>query len=154
MTSFTTRRRRRLLIPIIHLIARIYHAYRVCTIQLRPIRIPYQSRSSRARVTVARPRSTFFTATTLATQKFYIIKLLSSPPWVLFACNAVYDVLSELSFLSYLYQYLLRYPGFSYYSLRFLNPLFFIVLEVAFSGNNANFCFGLCFTLVLICVIN
>ena len=77
---------------------------------------PYQSRSSRACVTIARPRSPFL-ANPSKSQKFYIIKLLSNTPtqWVL-SIALVYHVLSELSGLSYLYQYLLRYPGFSYYS--------------------------------------
>ena len=78
---------------------------------------PYQSRSSRACVAIARPRSSLLANPSIS-QKFYIIKLLSDIPLHsgFFRLHPVYHVLSELSGLSYLYQYLLRYPGFSYYS--------------------------------------
>lgn len=65
-----------------------------------------------------------------------------------FRLHAVYHVPSELSFLSYLYQYLLRYPGFSYYSDTWSSFLFLIVLWVvlvAFSGNNASPFWDWCF---------
>ena len=57
---------------------------------------PYPSRSSRACVTIARPRSPLLANPSIS-QKFYITKLLSN------GCP-VYHVLSELSFLSYSYQ--------------------------------------------------
>jgi hypothetical protein len=65
-----------------------------------------------------------------------------------FRLHPVYHVPSELSFLSYLYQYLVRYPGFSYYSDTWSSFLFFIVLWVvlvAFSGNNASPFWDCCF---------
>ena len=70
-----------------------------------------------------------------------------------FRLHPVYHVPSELSFLSYLYQYLLRYPGFSYYSDTWPSFLFFIVLWVvlvAFSGNNASQFLGLLFRLTFL----
>jgi len=97
MTSFMTRRRRRLLIPIIHLITRIYHAYRLLhQSSSPPIRIPYQSRSSRARVTVARPRSPFC-------DPFYKPKVLYRQVTLLpsmgpFRLHAVYHVPSDCRF--------------------------------------------------------
>jgi len=159
-----TRQRRRLLIPIIHLITRIYHAYRLLhQSSSPPIRISYQSRSSRARVTVARPRSPFFCDPSYKPKVLYrqVTLLLSMGS---FRLHAVYHVPSELSFLSYLYQYLLRYPRiFPYYSLRRPGPLFLffflVVREVAlvtFSGNNASLHFGVgvLFPFGLICVFN
>ncbi|KAF8501041.1 hypothetical protein F5888DRAFT_1327550 [Russula emetica] len=83
-----------------------------------------------------------FTCVPFDKQKFYNIKLLSAPLHSgSFRLHPVYHVLSELSFLSYLYEYLLHYPGFSYYSDTWTSFLFFIVLWVvfvAFSGNNAS----------------
>jgi hypothetical protein len=83
-------------------------------------------------------------------QKFYIIKLLSDSPVHsgFFRLHPVYHVPSELSFLSYLYQYLLLYPGFSYYFDTWSSFLFLIVLWVvlvAFSGNNASQFWDCCF---------
>jgi hypothetical protein len=119
-----TRQRRRLLIPIIHLITRIYHAYRLCTNQVCP---PFAFRINQGRLVLVSPslvRDLPSFATPSTDQKFYIIKLLSLSVGS-FRVHAVYHVLSELSFLSYLYQYLLRYPGFfSYYSLRCPDPFF------------------------------
>ena len=131
MTPFMTRQRRRLLIPIIHLITRIYHAYRLLhQSSSPPIRIPYQSRSSRARVTVARPRSPFFCDPSYKPKVLYrqVTLLLSMGS---FRLHAVYHVPSELSFLSYLYQYLLRYPRI-FHTIHFdgLDPFFFSFLVV------------------------
>jgi len=66
-----------------------------------------------------------------------------------FRLHAVYHVLSGLSFLSHLYEYLLRYPWiFFILFFRRLDPvfLFFLIVRevasVAFSGNNASLHFG------------
>ena len=120
-----TRQRRRLLIPIIHLITRIYHAYRLLhQSSSPPIRIPYQSRSSRARVTVARPRSPFFCDPSYKNQKFYIVKLLYSCQWVLFACTLyiMYHQSCRFCLICTNTPYV-TLGFFSYYSLRRPGPL-------------------------------
>jgi|SRR5712672_362146 len=83
-----TRRRRRLLIPIIHLITRIY-----LHIVFAPIMFALHSHSVSIKVvscpclSLVRDRLLHF-ATPLTDQKFHIIKLLSpSPLWVLSACT-------------------------------------------------------------------
>jgi hypothetical protein len=112
MTPSMTPRRRRylfLLSPSHHAhLPRISSLHQSC---LPSIRIPYPSRSSRACVTFARPRSPLL-ATPSISQKFYIIELLSDTSLASgsFRLHPVYHVLSELSLLSYLYQYLLHYP--------------------------------------------
>jgi len=81
-----------------------------------------------------------------------------------FRLHAVYHVPSELTFLSYLYQYPLRYPRifFILFTSTAWTPftfLFLVVREVAlvtFSGNNASLHFGVgvLFPSGLICVFN
>jgi len=125
MTPFMTRRRRRLLIPIIHLITRIYHAYCLLHQSSSPsIRIPYQSRSSRARVTVARPRSPVFLRPLLQSKSFYIVKLLYSRQWALFACT-LYIMYDQTVVFVLVVPIPPTLPSdSSYYSLRWPGPLF------------------------------
>lgn len=104
-----------------------------------------------------------FFATPPTNQKFYIVKVTLLLSMGSFRLHAVYHVPSELSFLSYLYQYLLRYPRI-FHTIHFdgLDQFFFsflVVHEVAlvtFSGNNASLHFGVgvLFPSGLICVIN
>ena len=71
---------------------------------------------------------------------------VTTPPYIVgsFDCTLymIYHVPPELWFLSYLKQYLLRYPGFSYYYDTWTSFIFSIVVLwvalVAFSGNNAS----------------
>jgi len=163
MTPFMTRRRRRLLIPIIHLITRIYHAYCLLHQSSSPsIRIPYQSRSSRARVTVARPRSPVFLRPLLQSKSFYIVKLLYSRQWALFACT-LYHVRSDCRFClsctntSYVtLGFFILFTSMAWTSFYFLPFSYVKRLLVAFSGNNASLHFGVgvLFHSGLICVIN
>ena len=101
------------------------------------------------RVTIARLRSPPFACDPFDKPKVSYHQItfrVSLPHNGSFRLHAVYHVLSGLSFLSYLYQYLLRYPGFSYYSDAWTAFLFFIVLwvvSIAFSGNNASLYFGI-----------
>ena len=160
MTPFMTRWRRRLLIPIIHLITRIYHAYRLCTDQVRP---PFAFRIIQGRlvpVSSSLVRDLLSFATRSTNQKFYIIQLLSSHRWVLFACT-LYIMYHQGCRLSHLYEYLLRYPWiFFILFFRRVDLFSFLIVRevtsVAFSGNNASLHFGdgVCFTLILNCVIN
>lgn len=160
---FMTRRRRRLLIPIIHLITRIYHAYRLCTDQVRP---PFAFRIIQGRlvpVSSSLVRDLLSFATPSTNQKFYIIKLLSSHQWVLFACTLYimyyqgcrfYLICTNTSYVT---------PGFfSYYSSGAWTPFFFSFSSYAKWPRSLSlvimrvFTLGLvfCFTLILICVIN
>jgi len=111
MTPFTTRRLGRLLIPIIHLITRIYHAYRLRTNQVRP---PFAFRIIQGRLmpvssSLVRDLPSFATPST-TNQKVSYHQITFLPSMGISRLHAVYHVLSELSSLSYLYEYLLRYP--------------------------------------------
>jgi len=161
MTPCMTRRRRRLLIPIIHLITRIYthivstpikFAFHSHSISFKVVSCPCHRRSSAISL-LLRP---------LLQNKSFISSYFP-PSMGTFRLHAVYHVLSELSLLSYLYEYLLRYPGFfhtiyfrpwtAFTSLfssyaKWPRPLSLVIMRV--------FPLGLvfCFTLVLICDIN
>ena len=138
--SMTPRRRRYLFLLSISSRASTSH------IVFAPIMFAIHSHSVSIKVVPCLCHHRSSTITLLAnpskSQKFYIIKLLSDTRRSgSFRLHPVYHVPSELSFLSYLYEYLLRYPGFSYYSDAWTCFLFFIVLWVvlvAFSGNNAS----------------
>lgn len=155
MTPFMTPRRRRYLF-LLSISSRASTSH----IVFAPIMFALHSHSVSIKVVpclchpIARPRSPLL-ATPSISQKFYITKLLSDIALHSgsFRLHSVYHVPSELSFLSYLYQYLLRYPGFSYYSDTWSCFLFFIVLWVvlvAFSGNNASPFLGLLFCLTFL----
>ena len=144
-----TRRRRPLLITIVHL-SRASTTHIVLHQSSSPsIRIPYHSRSARARVIVARPRSPFCDPFYKSKVLYHQVTFLRS----MGTCrlHAVYHVPSELSFLSYMYEYLLRYPWiffFSYYSLPTLGLLLLLFSHRKrshlgrFSGNNTRLHFG------------
>jgi hypothetical protein len=101
MTPFMTPPAPTLLIPIIHLITRIYLAYRLCTNHVcPPFAFRIQSRSSRIGVTIARPRSPSFACDPFDKPKgLYHQNYFPPTQWV-FRLHAVYHVLSE-SGLSY-----------------------------------------------------
>jgi len=136
-----TRRRRRLLIPIIHLITRIY-----LHIVFAPIMFALHSHSVSIKVVSCSCHGRSSAISLLLRPLLPTKSSISSSYFPLsvgsFRVHAVYHVLSELSFLSYLYQYLLRYPGFSYYSSGPLDLVLFLHCLrggfVAFCGNNAS----------------
>lgn len=149
MTPYMTRRRRRLLIPIIHLITRIYHAYRLCTNQVRP---PFAFRIIQGRLV---PVSSSLVcdlsfATPSTNQKFYIIKLLFSHQWVLFTCTLYIMYYQSCRFCLICTNTSYVTPGF-FHTIHFrrLDAFFFYFLivrevaSVAFSGDNASLHFGL-----------
>jgi len=98
-----------------HLITRIYLAYRFRTHLALPH--PESLRPSRARVIVARPRFLLPPLRLLRPIKSFISSSYFFSLWVLFVRTFVYHVLPDLSLMCYLNQYLVRYPGFSRYSL-------------------------------------
>jgi hypothetical protein len=112
------------------------------------IRIPYQSRSSRA-VSLSLVRDLSACDSFDKPKVLYhpiTFRLLSPQQQWVFGCTLYIMYYQSCRFLSYLYQYLLRYPGYSYYSDAWNSFLFFIVLWVvlvAFSGNNASLHFGI-----------
>jgi len=148
MTPYMTRRRRRLLIPIIHLITRIYHPYRLCTNQVRP---PFafhiiQGRLVPVSSSLVRDLPSFATPST--NQKFYI-KLLSSHQWVLFACTLYIMYYQSCRFCLICTNTSYFTPGFFFilFTSDAWTPfLFFLIVRevasVAFSGNNASLHFG------------
>ena len=149
MTPFMTPRRQRYLF-LLSISSRASTSH----IVFAPIMLALHSHSVSfkvvpCRVTIARPRSPFFACDPFDKPKVLYHRVtfrLPLPRNGYFQLHAVYHVLSGLSFLCYLYQYLLRYPGFSYYSDAWTRFLFFIVLWVvlvSFSGNNASLHFGI-----------
>ncbi len=119
-----TRQRRRLLIPIIHLITRIYHAYRLCTNQVRP---PFAFRINQGRLvlvsrSLVRDLPSFATPST--DQKFYIIKLLSPVSGFFSRARCISCTIRAVVFVLFV-----PIPPtlpwiFSYYSLRCSDPFF------------------------------
>ena len=141
MTNYDTLRRRLLIPIIISSRASTSHIVFAPTL-LFLIRIPNFLRPSRARVIVARPRFL-----PLPLRLLHPIKSFISSSYFFFILGPVrshfvYHVLPDLSLMCYLYQYLVRYPGFSRYSLLVSGLLrhFLLFHEVVFVtsvGNNA-----------------
>jgi len=141
MTPFMTRRRRRLLIPIIHLITRIYLASRLCTNRVRP---PFAFRINQGRLPVSLSLVRDFPslATPSTKQKSYIINLLffffyrgSVPLARCISCTT-------RAVVFVLFVPIPPYVTLDFHTIRFDDgtPFFFIVLDAAFaafSGNNA-----------------
>ena len=114
MTRFMTRRRRRylFLLSISSRASTSHIVFAPITFALHSHSVSTKVAPCLACVTIARPRSPFHANPSIISQKFYIIKLLfrTALHSGFFRLHAVYHVLPELWFLSYLYQYLLRYP--------------------------------------------
>jgi len=147
MTPSMTRQRRRLLIPIIHLITRIYHAYRLCTNQVCP---PFAFRINQGRLVPVSPslvRDLPSFATPFYQPKVLYHQVTFPCHWVLFACTLYIMYYQSCRFC-------LICTNTSYVTLDFFilftsmsGPLFsFLIVRkvalVAFSGNNASVHFG------------
>lgn len=129
-----------LLIPIIHLITRIYLAYRLC------IMFAIHSHSVSIKVVPCRCHhcSSTITFTCEPFEKpkvlYHQVTFRHPPYWVLSITSCISCTIRIVVFVLFV-PIPLHYPGFSYYSDTWTCFLFFIVLWVvlvAFSGNNAS----------------